>query len=158
MNELYTLLIALGLGCAIGLERKLNDHSAGIHTHALVALGAALFILLGIKLAAASEMARVASQVVMGVGFLGAAVIMRNGIQVQGLNTAVTIWCSSAIGAITGAGLHVLACEGTVVIVLTNFLLHIIEHRSGWFRTLDNSPGSSPTKHSNHPTSPKIQK
>ena len=133
MHEVIPLLIAVVLGSAIGLERKLNDFTAGIHTHALVALGSALFILLGIKLAAASEMARVASQVVMGVGFLGAAVIMRDGLQVRGLNTAVTIWCSAAIGAIAGAGLYTLALEGTTVIILANFLLHIVEHRCGWF-------------------------
>ena len=97
------LLVALGLGAAIGLERKLNDHSAGVHTGALVALGSSLFVLTGIKLAAPGEMARVASQVVMGIGFLGAAVIMRDGLQVRGM-TAVTIWCSWAIGAIAGAG------------------------------------------------------
>lgn len=135
MTDLYTLLVALGLGCAIGLERKLNDHSAGIHTHALVALGSALFIMLGAKLAAPTETARVASQVVMGIGFLGAAVIMRNGMRVRGLNTAVTIWCSSAIGAIAGAGLTMLACEGAALIVITNFVLHLVEHRSGWFRS-----------------------
>ena len=140
MGEIYTLLIALGLGSAIGLERKLNDHSAGIHTHALVALGSALFILLGLKLAAPGEMARVASQVVMGIGFLGAAVIMRDGLQVRGLNTAVTIWCSSAIGAIAGAGYYLLACEGAAVIVFANFILHVIEHRSGWFNVPSLTP------------------
>ncbi|MGB9151657.1 MAG: MgtC/SapB family protein [Alphaproteobacteria bacterium] len=133
MSELTTLFIALGLGAAIGLERKLNDHSAGIHTHALVALGSCLFILLGIKLAAPGEMARVASQVVMGIGFLGGAVIMRDGLQVRGINTAVTIWCSSAIGAIVGAGYYMLACEGASVIVIANFILHVLEHRSGFF-------------------------
>jgi putative Mg2+ transporter-C (MgtC) family protein len=136
MNEIYTLVIAVGLGAAIGLERKINDHSAGIHTHALVSLGAALFTLLGIKLAAPVEMTRVASQVVMGIGFLGAAVIMRDGVRVRGLNTAVTIWCSSAIGAIAGTGLYTLACEGTVVVVCANFILHVVEHRLGWFPVL----------------------
>jgi len=140
MNEIYTLFIAVGLGAAIGLERKINDQTAGIHTHALVSLGSALFILLGLKLAAPAEMARVASQVVMGVGFLGAAVIMRDGIRVRGLNTAVTVWCSSAIGAITGAGLYMLACEGAVVIVAANFILHVVEHRLGWFNDSSSTP------------------
>ena len=142
MNEACTLFVALTLGAAIGLERKLNDHSAGIHTHALVALGSALFLLLGLRLAAPGEMARVASQIIMGVGFLGGAVIMRDGFQVRGLNTAVTIWCSSAIGALAGAGLHMLACEGAAVIILANFILHILEHKSGWFRFPSTSPAS----------------
>lgn len=132
MDEFTTLLIALTLGAAIGLERKLNDKTAGIHTHALVALGAALFIMLGLKIAAPSEMSRVASQVVMGIGFLGGAVVVRSGTQVRGLNTAVTIWCSSAIGAITGAKLYLLAAEGTAIIVFGNFLFHLIEHRIDW--------------------------
>ena len=142
MQEMYALLVALGLGAAIGLERKINDQTAGIHTHALVSLGSALFILLGLKLAAPAEMARVASQVVMGIGFLGAAVIMRDGIRVRGLNTAVTVWCSSAIGAIAGAGLYWLACEGAIVIVFANFILHVIEHRPGWFDAPPKIPSS----------------
>lgn len=131
MNDICTLFIALSLGAAIGLERKLNDHAVGIHTHALVALGAALFTLLGLKLAAPSETARVASQVVMGVGFLSGAVIMRDGVHIRGLNTAVTVWCSSAIGAVAGSGFYLLACEGTVAIVLGNLFLHLVEHK--WF-------------------------
>ena len=133
MSEIIPLLIALGLGAAIGFERKLNDHTVGIHTHALAALGAALFILLGLRLSAPAEMARVTSQIVMGVGFLCGAVVMRDGMQIRGLNTAVTIWCSSAIGAIAGAGYYRLAAEGTAVIVLANYILHVLEHRSGWF-------------------------
>jgi len=146
MSEIVTLLTALGLGAAIGLERKINDQTAGIHTHALVALGSALFILLGLKLSAPTETARIASQVVMGVGFLGAAVIMRDGVRVRGLNTAVTVWCSSAIGAIAGAGFYPLACEGAAVIVFGNLALHVIEHRSGWFN--DPAPTPPPEKKS----------
>jgi putative Mg2+ transporter-C (MgtC) family protein len=133
MNDIITLLLTVALGSAIGLERKLHDETTGIHTHALVSLGASLFILLGLRMAAPAEMARVASQVVMGIGFLGAAVIMRDGLRIRGLNTAVTIWCSSAIGAITGAGYYLLACEGALTIVAANSILHIIEHRFGWF-------------------------
>ncbi len=133
MTDIYPLLIAVLLGTAIGLERKINDHSVGIHTHALVALGAALFILLGIKISAPGETGRVAAQVVMGVGFLGGAVIMRQGNHVRGVNTAVTVWCSSAIGGIAGSGQFALAAAGTTLVVAVNFLLHILEHRMGLF-------------------------
>jgi putative Mg2+ transporter-C (MgtC) family protein len=139
MTEAYPLLVALALGALVGLERKLTDHRAGIHTHALVSLGSALFILLGTKLSGPNEGARVAAQVVMGIGFLGAAVIMRDGLQVRGLNTAVTLWCSSAVGAIAGAGLYALALSGAIILVTTNFVLHHIEHRSGWFKGLPRS-------------------
>src|SRR5579871_3463941 len=118
MTEAIPLLVALVLGALIGLERKINDNNAGIHTHALAALGAALFIVLGVKLAAPSEAARVASQVVMGAGFLCGAVVMRDGKQVRGLNTAVTVWCSTAVGAIAGVGDYMLAVMGAVIVVL----------------------------------------
>jgi len=141
MTDAYPLLIALALGALIGLERKLNDHNAGIHTHALVSLGAALFIVLGVKISASSEAARVASQVVMAVGFLCGSVIMRDGVQVRGLNTAVTIWCSCAIGALAGAGLYALAGMGAIIVTFANFILHLVEHSSGWFSKPTPQPG-----------------
>lgn len=137
MEQAYPLLVAVMLGILIGLERKLNDHTAGIHTHALVALGAALFILLGHKLAAPTETVRMASQVVMGVGFLAAALVMRDGIRVRGVNTAATIWCSCAIGAIAGAEMYMLAAIGAVIVTITNCVLHLIEHKSGWFNNTE---------------------
>lgn len=132
MDEALILLTALGLGALIGLERKLNDRSAGIHTHALVSLGAALFSILGLKLGTSGDAGRMASQIVMGVGFLCGAVVMREGTRVRGMNTAVTIWCSAAIGAIAGARDYTLAIEGAVLVTVANFLLHIIEHRLYW--------------------------
>jgi putative Mg2+ transporter-C (MgtC) family protein len=90
------------------------------------------------KLAAPGETARTLSQVVMGVGFLGAAVIIRDGKQVRGLNTAVTIWCSAAIGAIAGAQLYGFAATGAAVIVVANLLMHILEHRCGLFAAARN--------------------
>ncbi len=132
MSEACPLLLALILGAVIGFERRLNGHVAGLHTHAMVALGAALFILLGMKQAAPNETARIAAQIVMAAGFLCGSIVMRDGLQVRGLNTAVTIWCSCAVGALAGAGFYGPAIMGAVIITCANCLLHILEYRMGW--------------------------
>src|SRR5690348_3132115 len=96
------LTVAAGLGIAIGFERQWNQGVAGLRTNALVAFGAACFVTIG-RLMANDD--RVAAQIVSGIGFLGAGVIFREGPSVRGLNTAATIWCSGACGALAGAGL-----------------------------------------------------
>ncbi len=97
------LLLAFVLGAIIGLERQWQHKIAGLKTNSLVAGGAALFILLSEKITGdSSAAARVAAQIVTGIGFLGAGVIMREGINISGINTAATIWCSGAIGSIAG--------------------------------------------------------
>jgi putative Mg2+ transporter-C (MgtC) family protein len=98
--------IALVLGAAIGLERQWRQRIAGLRTSALVTLGAALFETFAVLLSGAhgTDPTRVASYVVSGVGFLGAGVILRDGGSVRGINTAATIWCSSAVGVLAGAG------------------------------------------------------
>ena len=98
--------LALVLGSAIGIERQWRQRSAGLRTNALVSLGAVAFVLLSRSLTASGgDPSRIASQIVAGIGFLGAGVIMREGLTVQGLNTAATIWCSAAVGSLAGAGL-----------------------------------------------------
>jgi len=95
---------AFGLGGAIGLERQIRQRTAGLRTNVLVAVGAAAFVDLGARVAGADGAARVISYVVSGIGFLGAGVIMKEGAQVRGLNTAATLWSSAAVGAFAGAG------------------------------------------------------
>jgi putative Mg2+ transporter-C (MgtC) family protein len=96
---------ALLMGVAIGLERQWRQHSAGLRTNALVALGAALFVSLSILMDDTHSPTRIASYVVSGLGFLGGGVILRNGLTVKGLNTAATIWCSGAVGTSVGSEL-----------------------------------------------------
>src|SRR6478609_3870336 len=103
------LLLALVLGALIGLERQLRNRTAGVRTNALVAMGSALFVLLAVKLQTNvtgndESAARIIAQIVSGIGFLGAGVIMKDKLNVSGLNTAATIWCSGAIGCLCGMG------------------------------------------------------
>ena len=100
--------VALGtaflLGGVIGLERQFRQRSAGLRTNVLVAVAAAAFVDLGFRVGAADGSVRVISYVVSGIGFLGAGVIMKDGTQIRGLNTAATLWASAAVGAFAGAG------------------------------------------------------
>ena len=101
------LEFSLRLGCAlfcgitIGVERQWRQRSAGLRTYTLVAVGSALFVMVAALTPGESSPTRIAAQVVTGIGFLGAGVIMRSGLPVRGLNTASTIWCSSAVGTLT---------------------------------------------------------
>jgi putative Mg2+ transporter-C (MgtC) family protein len=108
---------ALVMGIVIGLERQWRQHPAGLRTNALVALGAALFVSLSHLMDDQNSPTRVASYVVSGLGFLGGGVILRDGLNVKGLNTAATLWCSGAVGTLCGAGFVSHAAFGTFVIL-----------------------------------------
>jgi putative Mg2+ transporter-C (MgtC) family protein len=114
----FVLRLAVGLGCGalIGLERQWRARMAGLRTNALVAAGATLFVLYAVA-ADDTSSTRVASYVVSGVGFLGGGVILREGFNVRGLNTAATLWCSAAVGVLAAAGhlLFALIATGTIV-------------------------------------------
>src|SRR5262245_22879053 len=111
---------ALLMGVAIGLERQLRQHPAGLRTNALVALGAALFVGLSAMIDREGSPTRIAAQVVSGLGFLGGGVILREGLTVRGLNTAATLWCSGAVGTLAGAGYPLEALAGTGCILAVN--------------------------------------
>jgi len=98
--------LALVLGSAIGIERQWQQKMAGLRTNALVALGASGFVVFS-GLVGEGDPIRIAAQVVTGIGFLGAGVILREGVNVHGLNTAATLWCSAMVGTIAGAGFAV---------------------------------------------------
>lgn len=103
LNSFVSLLIALALGTAIGAERQYRQRTAGLRTNARVALGAAAFVDLGMRLNGNPGATQVLAYVASGVGFLGAGVIIKDGGNVSGLNTAATIWCSAVTGAFAGA-------------------------------------------------------
>ncbi len=124
---LLRLLLALVLGGALGLERRWRGHEAGPHTNALVATGAALFVIAGLTLGGDAG-ARILAQVAAGIGFLAGGVILRDGLHVRGLNTAGTVWCVAALGCFVGLGRLLLATEATVMLVLANSVFHLIEH------------------------------
>ncbi len=129
----FTLRLAVGVGCGalIGIERQWQARRAGLRTNALVATGATLFVLYAVVTNDSSP-TRVASYVVSGVGFLGGGVILREGFNVRGLNTAATLWCSAAVGVLAAGGhpLFALIATGTVVAIhlLGRPLGHLIDH------------------------------
>jgi len=116
------LVAALAFGAAIGIERHWRQKSAGLRTNTLVSLGAAAFMLLSTTLGGDAS-GRIASYIVSGIGFLGAGVIMKDGLNVQGLNTAATIWCSAAVGAMSGMGLFAQAAMMAMAVMLTHIVL-----------------------------------
>jgi len=119
-EALLRLSLALALGAAIGAERQWRQRMAGLRTNALVALGAAAFTVFGLVTPGDASPTRVAAQVVSGIGFLGAGVILREGLNIRGLNTAATLWCSAAIGVICGAGALLLAAALAALILAAN--------------------------------------
>lgn len=138
----FRLLIALVLGAAIGFERQWRHKMAGVKTNALVSLGSALFILLAAKITGDnSSSARIAAQIVTGIGFLGAGAIMKEGFNVSGLNTAATIWCSGAVGCLAGLGFWYEASIGTFFVIISHLVLRPVENRIEK-RTLSNNGNS----------------
>ena len=123
------LIAAVVFGALIGLERQLRKNPAGLHTNALVALGAAAYVIAGVLIGDPTGPARVAGQVVTGVGFLCAGLIWHEGGTVRGINSAATVWCSCAVGVFAGFGMLQWAGLIAVLVVLANIVLHYIEHR-----------------------------
>jgi putative Mg2+ transporter-C (MgtC) family protein len=103
LNTFVSLLVALVLGTLIGAERQYRQRNAGLRTNALVALGASAFVDLGMRLMGNQGATQVLAYVASGVGFLGAGVILKEGMNIRGLNTAATVWCSAVTGAFAGA-------------------------------------------------------
>jgi len=103
LNTFISLFVALILGTIIGAERQYRQRTAGLRTNALVALGASAFVDLGMRLNGNPGASQILAYVASGVGFLGAGVILKDGANIRGLNTAATIWCSAVTGAFAGA-------------------------------------------------------
>lgn len=119
--------LALLLGSLIGAERQWRQRMAGLRTNGLVAAGAAMFVMVtALTTATPDDSFRIAGQVASGIGFLGAGVILRQGLNVTGLNTAATLWCSAAIGVLAGYGLTLAAVIGAVFVVAANIFLRPI--------------------------------
>ena len=116
--------LATLLGVAIGIERQWRSRMAGLQTMALVSMGASLFLILGgYSFGGHGDPTRVAAQIVSGIGFLGAGVIMKQGSSITGLNTAATLWAAAAVGALAGAWMWREAITGAVIIIATNGFL-----------------------------------
>ncbi len=118
------LLICFILSILIGLERQLRHRMVGLRTNVLVCIGAFLFVYLSFGINV-SDQTRIAAQVVSGIGFLGAGVILRDGSKIKGLNTAATLWCVAAIGTLCASGLVLEATIGTIFVLLSNVILRL---------------------------------
>ena len=111
------------LGTIIGAERQWRQRSAGLRTNVLVAVGAAAFSDLGFRLLGTDGATRIISYVISGIGFLGAGVILKDGTNIRGLNTAATLWCSAAVGTLSGSGLPAEAATLAGFVLAGNTLL-----------------------------------
>jgi putative Mg2+ transporter-C (MgtC) family protein len=122
------LFVAACLGAAIGLERQWHQRLAGLRTNTLVALGAAIFVAYSHVVPDGAGDTRIAAQVVSGIGFLGAGVIFKDGLNVRGLNTAATLWCSAAVGLLAGEGLAPYGLMAAALVLGANTALRPIVH------------------------------
>ena len=126
------LLMACLLGGVIGLLREISRKSAGVRTNLLISMGAAFFTLLSIVLAGESnpDKGRVAANIVQGIGFLGAGLILHNRNRVNGLTSAASVWVVASIGMACGAGLYGAAVLGTVIVIVALQLVGFLERRA----------------------------
>lgn len=118
------LTVAFVLGGLIGAERQWRQRNAGLRTNCLVALGSAMFVMMGGLIGGADgSQGRVAAYIVSGIGFIGGGVILKEGFTIRGLNTAATLWCTAAIGSLAGLGYTMLCILGTAAVLAANLLL-----------------------------------
>jgi putative Mg2+ transporter-C (MgtC) family protein len=130
-NKEFTLrlLVALCAGLCIGFERQWHHKSAGLRTNTLVSVGAAIFVLISILVTEKGngDVTRIIGQVVTGIGFLCAGIIFKEGLNVHGLTTAVTVWCCSAVGCLAAAGYFKETLIATTVIITVNLFLKSVD-------------------------------
>lgn len=132
------IVLAAALGGAIGLERELREREAGLRTHLLVSVGAAVFTLVsaygfadfryGLDTGLTLDPTRIAAQIVTGIGFLGAGAIIRQGLSIRGLTTAATLWVVAAIGLASGAGYYSAAVVGTAIVLFSLWPLRLFAY------------------------------
>ena len=134
------LLICFFLSFFIGIERQYRHRSVGLRTTILVAIGSYLFVSFSVLLNGYNiDVTRIAAQIVTGIGFLGAGVILKDGVKIRGLTTAATLWCTASIGVLCASGFILEAISGTVIILFSNVFLRyvnkIVNHKSRYEQT-----------------------
>ncbi|HEX9978855.1 MAG TPA: MgtC/SapB family protein [Acidimicrobiia bacterium] len=127
VEALERLVVAAVLSGVIGFEREVAQKAAGLRTHMLVGLGSSLFTLLGVAAFPGSDPARIAAQVVTGIGFLGAGAIFRHGFTVRGLTTAAGLWTVAAVGMAAGIGEWAVALVATGVAVVVLYVVGVVQ-------------------------------
>src|SRR5437879_5065549 len=132
-EDILRLLIATALGAVIGAEREFERKPAGFRTNCLICLGSALFTIVSVRVdAARGDQARIAAQIVSGIGFLGAGVILREQGRVSGLTTAAGIWMVAALGMAVGVGLYQTAILTALISVIVLRLFDRVEVLIDW--------------------------
>lgn len=126
-EDVFKLLLAIVLGGLIGAEREYHDKAAGFRTMILICTGAALFTIFSIRLGGPNDAARIAAQIVSGVGFLGAGAIMRDAGRVTGLTTATAIWLAAALGMGVGAGYYAFASAAAAITLIVLWVFPKLE-------------------------------
>jgi len=127
LTDLHKLLLAVLIGGVIGLEREFRGKAAGFRTIILITVGSTLFTIFSLKLVQGADVDRVAANLVVGIGFLGAGTIFKDENRIQGLTTASTIWASAALGLGIGAGYWGVTIEASVIILFVLMFLPYIE-------------------------------
>lgn len=125
---LIRILVCFVLSFIIGFERQYRRRTIGLRTNVLVCIGSFLFTTVGYSFAGA-DLTRIPAQIVSGMGFLGAGVILREGKNIRGLNTAATLWCNAAIGVLTASGMLFEAAIGALLILFSNVVLRIFANK-----------------------------
>lgn len=128
LEYLASVLLAVVLGFAIGYERKLRYKEAGIRTHTIVCAGSALIMVVskyGFGDSAEADASRVAAQIVSGIGFLGAGIIVYRKHEIHGLTTAAGVWATSGVGMAAGAEMYLFAAGTTVILIAVQCLMHV---------------------------------
>lgn len=125
---LIRILVCFFLGVLIGVERQYRHRLVGMRTIVLVCLGSFMFMTVSFNLLT-NDHTRIAAQIVSGIGFLGAGVILRDGAKVKGLNTAATLWCVASIGVLTASGMLFEATIGTLLVLFSNIFLRLIAQK-----------------------------
>lgn len=135
LEYLASVLLAVVLGFAIGYERKLRYKEAGIRTHTIVCAGSALIMVVsryGFGDSVDADASRVAAQIVSGIGFLGAGIIVYRKHEIHGLTTAAGVWATSGVGMAAGAEMYLFAAGATVILIAVQCLMHV---RCRFFQT-----------------------
>ena len=134
LEFIIRLLVASLIGAIIGFERKYRAKGAGVGTHVLVAIGAALFMIVsqhGFAGANRFDAARVAAGVVSGIGFLGCGIILKQQNRVSGLTTAAGLWVTAAMGLAIGSGLYILAGSCALIVLIWSYITNILTYKLG---------------------------
>src|SRR5690554_3102687 len=132
IDFIIRLLAATAAGAAVGLEREINNKSAGLRTNTLVAIGAAIYVLISLELLNEGEgdASRIVGQIITGIGFLGAGVILHRGPSVHGLTTAATIWCSAALGCLAALAMYWQLIIAALLVLMVNLAFKLTDR---WF-------------------------